>query len=137
MYVLLEGPDSRGSHYPKALFQTFTDIYVGQISLLGMFIIGKAYGPIVLQAMGLGVAVFCHILLKAAFDRQLLSVPLDAMKPLDGFSTTNSFHGYSDSLQKVLTFQKTVTSKEYLKKEKAEHAEVRVNLDRHGRWSVT
>lgn len=100
-YVLVEGPDSRGAHYPRALFQTFTGIYLGQICLLGLFAVGKGWGPIVLQAIGLGSTVFCHVSLNSAFDHLLKVTPIDCMKPLDGVSQTASFKGQSDYNQRV------------------------------------
>lgn len=129
IYVFLEAPDSRGSHYPKALFQTFTGIYIGEIALLGMFIVGKGYGPIVLQAIGLGFTVFCHLHLKWAFDDLIRATPLDTMKPLDGVSTTNSFTGHSDYLRKILNPKGNTVSQEFLLKEKIENADVREGLE--------
>lgn len=99
-YCFVEGPDSRGIHYPKALFQVFTGLYLGQVCLLGLFAVGKGWGPIVLQAIGLGFTVFCHIHLKEAFDHLVKVVPLDCMKPLDGVSNTVSFVGETDFKRK-------------------------------------
>ncbi|OBA20866.1 DUF221-domain-containing protein [Metschnikowia bicuspidata var. bicuspidata NRRL YB-4993] len=101
-YVMAESADSRGSHYPKALFQTFTGIYMGQVCLLGLFVVGKGWGPIVLQIIGLFTTVFVHIHLKIAFDRLMTVVPIDCMKPLDGVSHTSSYTQDSDFKFKVL-----------------------------------
>lgn len=101
-YVFVEGPDNRGLHYPRALFQTFTGIYLGQVCLLGIFAVGKGWGPIVLEAIGIGFTVLCHLTLKQAFDRLVQEVPIDVMKPLDGVSETPSFTGTTDYKHKVL-----------------------------------
>lgn len=101
-YVHVEGPDVRGLHYPRALFQTFTGIYLGQICLLGMFVVGKGWGPIVLQAIGLGFTVFCHMNLKQSFDKLIKVIPIDVMRPLDGISETPSFQGQTDYKVKVI-----------------------------------
>lgn len=99
-YVFEESPDSRGIHYPRALFQTLVGLYIGQICLLGLFVVGKGWGPIVLQAICLGVTVFVHINLNAAFDHLMQFVPVDTMKPLDGKSDTPSFVNiYSNKAQ--------------------------------------
>lgn len=100
-YCFIEAPDSRGAHYPRALFQIFTGLYLGQICLLGLFAVGKGWGPIVLQAIGLGFTIFCHIHMKDAFNRLLQVVPLDCMKPLDGVSQTVSFIGQSDYKRRI------------------------------------
>ncbi|SCU83426.1 LAFA_0D03532g1_1 [Lachancea sp. 'fantastica'] len=91
-YVFKEAPDNRGNHYPRALYQTFVGLYIGQICLLGLFIVGKGWGPIVLQAVGLGVTTFIHLNFNSSFDRLMRYVPVDAMKPLDGISDTPSFN---------------------------------------------
>lgn len=100
-YIFVEGPDARGSHYPKALFQTFTGLYIGEVCLLGLFVIGKGWGPVALEAVMLGATIFAHINLKSAFDHLLEVVPIDTLKPLDGISHTWSYVQDSD-YQKVL-----------------------------------
>lgn len=128
MYVLVEAPNSRGAHYPRALFQIFAGIYVGQISLLGMFIFGRGLGPIVLQAIGLIFTVFCHYQMHIAFDRLIQSVPLDCMKALDGVSTTDSFCCHSDYLSKVLSSRNKHNSRHFFKMEKEQQKTVRKDL---------
>ncbi|CAK7892679.1 uncharacterized protein Rsn1p [[Candida] anglica] len=101
-YCFIEAPDSRGMHYPRALFQTFTGIYLGQICMLGIFVVGKGWGPIVLQIIGMFVTVFSHIHMNAAFDHLLKVMPIDCMKAMDGVSKTASFEGTSEYQAKVL-----------------------------------
>lgn len=90
-YVFQESPDSRGIHYPRALFQTMVGLYLGQICLLGLFVVGKGWGPIVLQAICLGVTVFVHLNFNSAFDHLMAFEPVDTMKALDGKSNTPSY----------------------------------------------
>ncbi|CUM45306.1 uncharacterized protein AC631_00423 [Debaryomyces fabryi] len=105
-YVFIESADSRGMHYPKALMQTFVGIYIGQVCLLGIFVVGKGWGPIVLQAISLGFTIMTHIYLNDAFHHLLRVVPIDCMKPLDGVSHTPSFQGKSDYQEKMLERKK-------------------------------
>lgn len=101
-YINVPGPEMRGLHYPRALFQTFVGIYFGQICLLGIFIVGKGWGPIVLQAISLLATIFCHYSLSESFNRLIHVVPIDTMKPLDGTSETPSYNGQTDFKVKVL-----------------------------------
>ncbi|GEQ71136.1 hypothetical protein JCM33374_g4817 [Metschnikowia sp. JCM 33374] len=128
-YVYVESPDARGSHYPKALFQTFTGMYMGQVCLLGLFIVGKGWGPIVIQIIGLFFTAFAHVHLKMAFDRLLTVVPIDCMKPLDGVSHTFSFMGDSDYKRKVLDRKHDAHTKETLADEKKETMKIQEELD--------
>lgn len=90
-YTFQESPDSRGMHYPRALFQTMVGVYLGEICLIGLFAVSKAWGPLVLVAILLGVCAFAHLNLNVAFDQLLQVVPVDTMKPLDGVSDTPSY----------------------------------------------
>lgn len=101
-YVFKEGSDNRGSNYPTALFQTFTGLYLGQICLLGLFAVGKGWGPIAMQLIGLGFTVFAHIHLSEAFSHLIEMVPIDCMMPLDGVSETPSYNGALEYDDKVL-----------------------------------
>lgn len=139
-YVFVEGTDARGAHYPRALFQTFTGIYLGQLCLLGLFAVGKGWGPIVLQVIGLVVTIFCHLHLNQAFDHLLTVVPLDCMMPLDGVSKTVSYDGNTEYKQKVLDlkhqYRKGAEHKKDLDKlhhdlesEKVEKEKIKEDLD--------
>ncbi|KAK6461434.1 hypothetical protein DFJ63DRAFT_314067 [Scheffersomyces coipomensis] len=101
-YIFIESPDTRGLHYPIALFQIFTGIYIGQVCLLGIFAVGKGWGPIVLQVIGILATIFFHIHLKEAFDPLLGVIPIDCMRALDGVSNTASYEGASEYQSKVL-----------------------------------
>lgn len=114
-YVFVESPDSRGMHYPRALMQTFVGLYLGQVCLLGIFVVGKGWGPIVLQAISLGFTIMTHIYLRDAFHDLLRVIPIDCMKPLDGVSHTPSFQGKSDYEEKVLERKKRSKSNHFEK----------------------
>jgi len=99
LYAFAESPDGRGMNYPRALYQTIVGIYLGEICLLGLFVVAKAWGPLVLEAIALGVTIFVHLNLNSAFDHLMNVVPVDTMKPLDGKSDTPSYqqhhHGHT------------------------------------------
>lgn len=110
-YVQAQGSDSRGQNYPRALFHTIVGLYLGQVCLLGLFAVGKGWGPIVLQAIGLAVTVIVHIHLNKAFDRLMKYIPVDTMKSLNGKHDTPSFKNiyheqvdWSDELEELPPF---------------------------------
>lgn len=91
-YVYKQKTDSKGIHYPRALYQTIVGLYIGQICLLGLFVVGKGWGPIVLQIICIGVTAFVHVNMNASFDYLNDSIiPLEAMLAKDGKSSTNSY----------------------------------------------
>ncbi|EGW31007.1 uncharacterized protein SPAPADRAFT_56937 [Spathaspora passalidarum NRRL Y-27907] len=120
-YVFVESPDNRGMHYPVALFQTFTGIYLGQICMLGIFAVGKGWGPIVLQVIGIVTTVFLHVHLKEAFDHLLTVIPVDCMKALDGHSDTPSYSGHTEYHEKVLNKRRKRKEKQEYEEEQEEH----------------
>ncbi|EMG49572.1 RSN1 Uncharacterized protein RSN1 [Candida maltosa Xu316] len=134
-YCFVEGPDAYGSHYPRALFQTFCGLYLGEIVLLGIVAVGKGWGPIVLQVIILLITVFAHIHLNFAFDHLLRVVPIDVMRPVDGVSNTASFTGPTEYQSKVLDRKKKKQEnfeKAMLKEQEKEDqlkAEIKSQLD--------
>lgn len=90
-YVFGQSPNFIGGHYPRALFQTMVGVYLGEVCLLGIFAVGKGWGPIVLEIILIVATVLIHINLSAAFDRLTRTIPADAMRPLDGKSATSSY----------------------------------------------
>ncbi|CCF56667.1 hypothetical protein KAFR_0B03710 [Kazachstania africana CBS 2517] len=111
-YVYAEAPDARGIHYPRAIFQTLVGIYIGQVCLLGLFVVGKGWGPIVLQIVCIFVTIVVHLYLNRSFDNLIKIVPVDTMKPLDGKSDTPSFkniynnknHKHTDDINELPQF---------------------------------
>lgn len=101
-YCFVEGPDTRGQHYPRALFQTFTGIYIGQLCMLAIFAVGQGWGPIVLQVIAVVATIFIHVNLHQSFSHLLQVVPMDTMRALDGVSQTCSFKGESEFKQRII-----------------------------------
>ncbi|KAF3994069.1 hypothetical protein FT663_00089 [Candidozyma haemuli var. vulneris] len=122
-YCFIEAPDNRGMHYPRALFHTFTGLYLGQVCLLGLFVVGKGWGCVALQAIGIAATAFCHHNLLEAFGRLTTVLPIDCMKPLDGFSQTVSCSTDSDFKRKVLDKNKANEPK-VLEEDKIDQARV-------------
>lgn len=92
-YIQVEAPDARGRHYTRAVFQMFTGVYLGQICLLGMFVVAKAWGPVVMAFIGLCFTLYFHLQLLNAYGPLLDVVPVDVMRPADGVLVTPSFPG--------------------------------------------
>lgn len=139
-YVNIEGPETYGLHYPRALFQLFTGIYLGQVCMLGIFAVGKGWGPIVLQVIAIVATVAAHISLKLAFDRLVTVVPLDCMRPLDGVSSTASFKGHSEYQAKVLSKRRNAENGELhraIKKDEEKQLEVKEGLAEEDVFSDT
>lgn len=72
--------EGRGIYYPRALTQTFVGIYIGEVCLLGLFVFGKAWGPVVFQALLIAATVFVQVTLKSAFHPMLFSLPRDLVR---------------------------------------------------------
>ncbi|KAK6877627.1 hypothetical protein K4I79_005771 [Candida tropicalis] len=133
-YCFVEGPDAYGSHYPRALFQSFCGLYLSEVVLLGILAVGKGWGPVVLQLIVLLGTVFAHIHLGWAFDHLLRVVPIDVMRPLDGVSNTSSFTGPTEYEAKVLNRKKkrTAFDKAYQEEQEEEDklkAELKLQLE--------
>lgn len=79
-YVVGFGPDNKGRNYPRALFQLFVAIYLAEVCLIGLFIMAKAWGPLVLEVVILVVSALAHIYFKWKFLPLLETVPLSAIR---------------------------------------------------------
>ncbi|KAK9475128.1 uncharacterized protein V1510DRAFT_359607 [Dipodascopsis tothii] len=75
MYVKVPDIDTTGLTYPRALYQTFTGMYLGQVCLLGLFAVSKNWACIVLVAICLGFTAFFQVTLQKAFDPLLGPLP--------------------------------------------------------------
>ncbi|KAF5124512.1 hypothetical protein DV495_003935 [Geotrichum candidum] len=80
LLFVVQPSDGRGIYYPRAIFQTFTGLYIGQVCLLGLFVVAKAWGPVALQAIFLGFTIFVHQNLQTAFKPLLMSLPLNLLR---------------------------------------------------------
>jgi hypothetical protein len=70
LYVYSSELDTRGLHYPRALTQTLTGVYLAEICLIGLFGVQGGYGPMVMT--------FGLLLFTALFNMSLN----DALGPL-------------------------------------------------------
>lgn len=86
LFVTVSKSESQGIYYPQALLQTFLGIYIGQISLLGIFIFGKAWGPIILQIVGICFVICTHIHLYETYKSLLHSIPISCLNNSHDFS---------------------------------------------------
>jgi hypothetical protein len=67
--------DTRGLHYPRALKQTLTGIYLAEICLVGLFGLRQAFGPLVMM-FGLLIFTFLiHLSLSDALSPLLFNLP--------------------------------------------------------------
>jgi len=90
-YVFGQAPDALGIYYVRALFQSMVGVYLGEICLLGLFAVSKAWGPVILELIFLIATAFFHIQLNNAFDMHLKVLPNTVMRPLDGKTDTISW----------------------------------------------
>ncbi|SCV00598.1 LAME_0G10792g1_1 [Lachancea meyersii CBS 8951] len=86
-YVLGFSFDMKGRGYARALFQVFLGLYLSEICLLGLFIMAKTWGPLVLEAVFIGFTVLCHLYFQRRFIPLFDAVPLSAIKYSRGEST--------------------------------------------------
>lgn len=71
--------DLKGRNYVRALFQVFVGIYLSEVCLLGLFIMGKAWGPLVLECVWIVVTALAHVYMKRRFLPLVDAVPLSAI----------------------------------------------------------
>ncbi|KAI9649552.1 phosphate metabolism protein 7 [Ciborinia camelliae] len=67
--------DTKGLIYPRALQQLMTGVYLSELCLIGLFAIGKAWGPLILMIIFLVFTVLYHVSLNAAMDPLLHTLP--------------------------------------------------------------
>ncbi|SCW00638.1 LAFE_0C08636g1_1 [Lachancea fermentati] len=98
-YVLGFSFDLRGRNYPMALFQAFVGLYLAEICLIGLFVMAKTWGPVVLEAVFLAFTALCHIYFKRRFLALFDAVPLSAIRYArgeSGFAYPNKDQGLSE-----------------------------------------
>lgn len=66
----------KGRFYLRALFQLFTALYLAEICLIGLFVMGKNWGAVVLESVTLVASAGCHIFYKKRFLALADIVPL-------------------------------------------------------------
>lgn len=72
--------DGRGIYYTRALRQTLLGVYFGQIFMLALFIMAKAWGPLALQVIFLVFTIFFHNTMLKAFNPLLDAIPINLMR---------------------------------------------------------
>ena len=75
LYVYSSEYDTRGLHYPRALKQTLTGIYLAEICLVGLFALRTAIGPLIMM-LGLLIFTFLiHLSLNNSLSPLLFNLP--------------------------------------------------------------
>lgn len=75
LYIYSPERDTRGLHYPRALQQTFTGVYLAEICMIGLFGIGGSFGPLVLMFGLVIFTVLVQFSLSAALSPLLFNLP--------------------------------------------------------------
>lgn len=74
-YIYSSENDARGLHYPRALKQTFMGVYLAEICMVGLFGLGKSFGPLVLMLALLIFTGLVHFSLTEALSPLLYNLP--------------------------------------------------------------
>lgn len=72
--------DARGRNYPLALFQFFVALYLSEVTLLALFVFGKNWACVALEAFWIFVTVLSHLYMKWKFIPLFETVPISALK---------------------------------------------------------
>lgn len=67
--------DTKGLIYPRALQQLMTGVYIGELCMIGLFAIAKAWGPLALMIIFLVFSALFHISLNKALGPLLYNLP--------------------------------------------------------------
>lgn len=76
--------NAKGRNYPRALFQLFCGLYLSQVCLIGLFIMGKAWGPLVLEIVALVATILAHLWSQRRFIPLFSAVPLSVFQYIQG-----------------------------------------------------
>ncbi|KAI0465484.1 hypothetical protein LJB42_000721 [Komagataella kurtzmanii] len=85
-FVMEHSADARGRYYPKALFQTFVGIYLGEFVLIALFVMPENWACVVLEAVMVAVTVAAHLYMRWKFEPLFDAVPLSAIHIAQGDS---------------------------------------------------
>lgn len=81
VYVLVPNSnDAKGRNYPRALLQLFVGLYLAELCLIAMFVFGKNWVSVGLEAVIGVVTLACHIYFRYAFEPLWEVVPISAIK---------------------------------------------------------
>jgi hypothetical protein len=75
IYVYDSENDTRGLHYPRALKQTITGLYLAEFCMIGLFGIGGGFGPLFLMIVLFVLTILIHISLSDALGPLLYQIP--------------------------------------------------------------
>jgi hypothetical protein len=75
LYVYSSELDTRGLHYPRALTQTLTGVYLAEICLVGLFGVQGGYGPMVMTFGLLLVTTLINMSLNDALGPLIFNLP--------------------------------------------------------------
>ncbi|AET40088.1 Phm7p Ecym_5329 [Eremothecium cymbalariae DBVPG len=78
-YVYGFSYDLKGRNYVRALFQIFVGLYLAEICLLGLFIMAKSWGPMVLNIIFMILTVVAHLYFKRRFLPLVDAIPLSVI----------------------------------------------------------
>ncbi|ABN66474.1 predicted protein [Scheffersomyces stipitis CBS 6054] len=81
VYVLQPNPvDARGRNYPRGLLQLFVGLYLAEVCLTAMFVFGKNWVSVALEALTIPVTVAVHLYLKWKYLPLWETVPISAIR---------------------------------------------------------
>lgn len=119
----------KGRAYVKSLFHAFTALYLAEVCLIGLFVMGKNWGAVVLEAVTLVATACCHIFYKKRFLPLVDIVPLRTFnlqtsgdlssQAVINFNEYPADQGYKDYTQG----RKTIKDKQHDIKEETENGE--------------
>lgn len=108
--------NGRGVFYARALYQTFTGLYLAEVCMLGLFVVAKSWGPIVIQAVFIGLTVFVQVHMQNAFEPLQNNLPRELMRGnanlsrYDSSNNSSTFQDRGSSEHNEKSLQKNVTS---------------------------
>ena len=76
LFVFNSNIDTKGLIYPRALQQTTVGMYLCSVCMIGLFALGKAFGPLVLMIIFLVFQILYHLSLNSAVGPLLDALPI-------------------------------------------------------------
>ncbi|GEQ67945.1 hypothetical protein JCM33374_g1611 [Metschnikowia sp. JCM 33374] len=92
--------DARGRNYPLALFQMFVALYLSEVLLVALFVFGKNWACVVLEAVFIAFTAAAHVYLKWKFLPLFETVPVSALKYAAG-DRTFQYPMYDQGLKEI------------------------------------
>lgn len=98
--------EGRGIFYPRAIYQTFTGLYLAEVCLLGLFVVAKSWGPLVLMAALIVFTTFTQLTLQKAFAPLLENLPRDLLRKTANTVTALNVNGDAHLAKQITTQEK-------------------------------